>query len=78
MNKLDPDHKTSLIVEAYLPLHLYVLGADRDVLVESAYEKLIKFQQFVYGIKEMPQRWKLFQSLTTSLLCGAVGAALVK
>lgn len=78
MHRLDTDDKTRSTVQAYLAFHLSVLGAGRGVLGESAYGELFKFQQFVYGIKEMPQRWKLCQSLTTSLLGDAVGAAFVK
>lgn len=78
MKSLDTDDKMRSVVQAYLAFHLAVLGAKNGLLGESAYGELFKFRQFVYGTKQMPEKWKICQSLTTSMLGDAVGSAFVK
>lgn len=78
MHQLDTDDKMRSVVQAYLAFHLAVLGAKNGLLGESAFGELFKFRQFMYGIKQMPEKWKTCQSLTNTMLGEAVGAAFVR
>lgn len=77
MESLDTDGKMRTVVQGFLAFHLATLGAGKGLLGEKAYGEIFKFEQFVYGLKKMPEKWKTCQSLTNSMLGDAVGAAFV-
>lgn len=77
MTALDNDDATRRVVRGYLAYHLAALAAGEGLLGEAAYTESFKFQQFVYGIKQMPEKWKTCESLTNLYLGDAVGAAFV-
>ena len=56
IHQLDSEDKTRYVVHAYLAFHLAVLGAKYGLLGESEFGELLKFQQFVYSIKQMPEK----------------------
>lgn len=77
MELLDTDEIVRKVVRGYLAFHLSRLSAGLGLLGENAYSESFKFTQFVYGIKKMPEKWKMCQAFTVDRLGDAVGIAFV-
>lgn len=78
MTKLNHDENYRRTVRGYLAFHLVRAAARDGLLGESVYHELFKFNQYLYGLKQLPEQWKACQSLTNAYLGEAVGAAFVK
>ena len=74
----DSDVNLRRIVRAYMAAHLVRKAAGDGVLGESMYHDTFKFQQSIYGYKQLPEKWKVCQRLTNKYLGESVGAMFVK
>ncbi|CAN8075188.1 unnamed protein product [Agarophyton chilense] len=75
---MDGNSNASKVVKGYLAFHLVRSAAQEGLLGEKAYHDTFKFKQHVYGLKQLPDKWKFCQTLTTKHLGEALGAAFVK
>lgn len=78
MNQLNTDVNARRIMRAYLAFHLVAMAADKGLLGEKMYHEYFKFKQQIYGLKQLPERWKRCQTLSNDYIGEAVGAAFVK
>lgn len=78
LTKVDSDVDIRRIVRGYLAVHLVRSAAGEGLLGESMYHENFKFKQYLYGLKQLPEKWKFCQTLTNKHLGEAVGALFVE
>lgn len=78
MKTMESKDEMRKVVRGYLAFHLARIAARDGLIGEKAYIDNFKFQQFLYGIKNLPERWKACIRLTDKHLGEAVGKAFVE
>lgn len=78
MDRVNRDSTWRLTARAYLAFHLVRHMAADGLLGRDLYIKNYQFKRLVYGMKKMPETWKVCQSIVNNYLGDAVGAAFVE
>ncbi|PXF48151.1 Endothelin-converting enzyme 1 [Gracilariopsis chorda] len=78
LQAVDSESDMRTVARGYLAFHLVRHAASEGLLGENAYHENYKFKQLVYGLKQLPDKWKYCQTLTNRHLGEAVGAAFVE
>lgn len=78
LQAVDSEAEMRTVARGYLAFHLVRSAAREGLLGENAYHENYKFKQLVYGLKQLPDKWKYCQTLTNRHLGEAVGAAFVE
>lgn len=78
MSRVNGDIAYRRTARGYLAFHLVRAYASRGLLGEAPFHSNFVFKRAVYGIKQLPEKWKTCQRMTGKMLGEDLGAAFVK